>query len=221
MKRAMLVLLLVLIAATPAAAYDPDRVWTKGAIMGSFEGGYGKQFNLESKRTFSDIEFLEIAARWSILPMGQTGKGGWRLDRVRALGIGECLDAAAEPDIVARLRELTGERGPDVTVDATGRPEVWEQAMAAVVRGGTVVFFGGCAPGTTVRLDTRRVHYEELTLIGAFHHTPELIRRAVELLESETVMPDGLLTHRMGLEDVGQALELMSRGEALKILIEP
>jgi L-iditol 2-dehydrogenase len=84
-----------------------------------------------------------------------------------------------------------------------------------------VVFFGGCAPGTSVRLDTRRVHYEELTLVGAFHHTPEAIRRAVELLESEALVPDGLLTHRMGLEGVRDALELMSRGEALKVLIEP
>src|SRR4029077_5625186 len=31
---------------------------------------------------------------------------------------------------------------------ATGRPEVWAQAVSAVTRGGTVVFFGGCAPGT-------------------------------------------------------------------------
>lgn len=74
MKRPMLVLLLVLIAATPAAAYDPDRVWTKGAIVGSFEGGYGKQFNLENKGSFSDIEFLTLGMRWSILPMGQTLK---------------------------------------------------------------------------------------------------------------------------------------------------
>jgi len=82
-----------------------------------------------------------------------------------------------------------------------------------------VVFFGGCAPGTTVRLDTRRAHYEELTLTGAFHHTPELIRRAVELLESEALMPDGLITHRMSLPEVPQALDLMARGQALKVLI--
>ena len=106
-------------------------------------------------------------------------------------------------------------------MDATGRPEVWEQAIAAAGRGGTVLFFGGCAPGTAVRLDTRRAHYDELTLLGAFHHTPELIRKAVDLLESEMVMPDGLITHRMGLAEVRGALELMSRGDALKVLIEP
>ncbi len=149
------------------------------------------------------------------------GKAGWRLDRVRALGLGECVDAGATSDLVADLRAATGGRGADVTIDATGRPEVWEQAMDAVGRGGSVVFFGGCAPGTTVRLDTRRAHYEELTLLGAFHHTPELIRKAVELLETGAVRPDGLITHRMGLDGVRRALDLMSRGEALKVLIEP
>jgi L-iditol 2-dehydrogenase len=148
------------------------------------------------------------------------GKPGWRLERVRALGIAECLDPGGG-DVVAALRAATGGRGPDVAVDATGRPEVWEQAMHAVGRGGCVVFFGGCAPGTRVTLDTRRAHYEELTLVGAFHHTPELVRRAVELLESVAVAPEGLLTHRMELERVKEALDLMAQGEALKVLITP
>jgi L-iditol 2-dehydrogenase len=112
-----------------------------------------------------------VAAQRGARPL-LVGKTGWRLDRVRGLGIAECLDAGQSPSLAALLRDVTGGRGVDVAVDATGRPEVWEQAVAAVGRGGTVVFFGGCAPGTTVAVDTRRVHYEELTLVGAFHHTP-------------------------------------------------
>src|SRR5262245_4784953 len=149
------------------------------------------------------------------------GKRGWRLDQVRRLRIGDCLDATASSDIVHTLREHLDGHGADVAIDATGLPNVWEQALAVVGRGGTVVFFGGCAPGTTVSLDTRRAHYEELTLLGAFHHTPDLIRRAIELLDSGALQPEGLLTHRMGLEAVATALDLMARGEALKVLIEP
>jgi L-iditol 2-dehydrogenase len=149
------------------------------------------------------------------------GKAGWRLDQVRALGLGTCVDALSVPDIASHLRGLTGGRGPDVTVDATGRPEVWEQAIDGVGRGGTVILFGGCAPGTSVRLDTRRTHYEELTLVGAFHHTPATIRRAVELLESKAIEPSGLLTHRMGLGQVKEALALMERGETMKVLVDP
>jgi L-iditol 2-dehydrogenase len=149
------------------------------------------------------------------------GKAGWRLDQVRALGLGTCVDALSVPDIVGHLRGLTAGRGPDVTVDATGRPEIWEQAIDGVGRGGTVILFGGCAPGTSVRLDTRRAHYEELTLVGAFHHTPAMIRRAVELLESKAIEPSGLLTHRMGLGQVKEALALMERGETMKVLVDP
>jgi L-iditol 2-dehydrogenase len=149
------------------------------------------------------------------------GKPGWRLDRVRSLGIAECLDTTQAVDLTSLLRETTGGAGVDVAVDATGRPEVWEQAMVAVGRGGTVVFFGGCAPGTTVTVDTRRAHYEELALVGAFHHTPALIRLAVSLLESGGLVPDGLLTHTMGLGQVREALGLMDQGLALKVLIEP
>jgi L-iditol 2-dehydrogenase len=149
------------------------------------------------------------------------GKAGWRLDRVRALHVADCVDALASADVVADLRAMTDGRGAHVTIDATGRPEVWEQAMAAVGRGGSVVFFGGCAPGTSVQVDTRRAHYEELALVGAFHHTPELIRQAIEALEAGVVKPDGLITHSMGLGDVRRALELMATGGALKVLIEP
>ena len=84
----------------------------------------------------------------------------------------------------------------------------------AVGRGGTVVLFGGCAPGTSVRLDTRRAHYEELTLVGAFHHTPALIRRAVELLASRAIDPDaaGDPSHGAGAGE-RSARDLMERGE--------
>ncbi|HEX9821724.1 MAG TPA: zinc-binding dehydrogenase [Methylomirabilota bacterium] len=149
------------------------------------------------------------------------GKQGWRLTLAQSLGIGEVIDATATDDVVAAVRAATGGRGADVTIDATGRPEVWRHAVDAVGRGGSVVFFGGCAPGTTISVDTRRAHYEELALLGAFHHTPDLVRRAVELLESNTVEPEGLITHRMGLGGVPDALALMAAGQAQKVLIEP
>ena len=120
------------------------------------------------------------------------GKAGFRFKQVRRSASRSAWMPRRPTTWWPPSARVTERRGADVTIDATGRPEVWEQAMDAVTRGGTVVFFGGCAPGTTVPLDTRRVHYEELTLLGAFHHTPETIRRAVDLLDSGAVNPEGL-----------------------------
>lgn len=148
------------------------------------------------------------------------GKAGFRLERARGLGFAACVDVAGGGDPVGAVRDAAG---GDVrcVIEATGRTEAWEQAMAVAGKGATVVFFGGCAPGASVPLDTRRVHYEELRLVGVFHHTPALIRRAVALLVDGTLDPTPLVTHEMGLADVPRALDLMSRGEALKVLIRP
>ena len=81
------------------------------------------------------------------------------------------------------VRALTPEkRGSDVVMEAVGRPEAWEWAMHMVRKGGTVNFFGGCASGTKVQLDTNRLHYSEITLKATFHHTPETVRRAFALI---------------------------------------
>jgi len=163
---------------------------------------------------------LALGARQRGARVIVVGKAGWRLERARAMGLGECVDARTVSDVPGHVRAVTG-GGAEVTIDATGRPEVWEQAIDAVGRGGTVVLFGGCAPGTSVRVDTRRAHYEELTLVGAFHHTPDLIRRAVDLLAAGAIDPGPLLTHQMGLAQVKEALAMMERGETMKVLVDP
>jgi L-iditol 2-dehydrogenase len=164
---------------------------------------------------------LAMAARQRGAAVIVVGKAGWRLEQVRAMGLGPCVDGPAVAELTPHLRGLTGGRGPDVTIDATGLPEVWEQAIHAVGRGGAVILFGGCAPGTSVRVDTRRTHYEELTLVGTFHHTPATIRSAVELLESKAIEPGALLSRRVGLAEVREALVSMERGETMKVLVDP
>ena len=59
---------------------------------------------------------------------------------------------------------MTGGRGADVVIEAVGLPEVWQLAITLLRRGGVVNFFGGCASGTEVKLDTNLLHYSELTL---------------------------------------------------------
>jgi L-iditol 2-dehydrogenase len=88
--------------------------------------------------------------------------------------------------------------GADVVIEAVGTAEAWEDALQLVRPGGTVVFFGG----REVALDTYRLHYEELTLRGAFHHTPRHVRAALAFLASGAYPWHRLVTHEVGLEQV-------------------
>jgi len=66
--------------------------------------------------------------------------------------------------------------------------------------GGTVLFFGGLPRDAAPVVDAYRVHYEELTLRGAFHHTPATVRAALTFLASAAYPWERLVTHRVGLE---------------------
>ena len=53
-----------------------------------------------------------------------------------------------------------------------------------------------------VPLDAQRIHYEELTLRGAFHHTPRTVKTALTFLASGARPWEKLLTHEISLEEL-------------------
>jgi len=61
--------------------------------------------------------------------------------------------------VVEEVRKYTEEqRGADVAIEAVGLPEVWEETLLMVRKGGRVILFGGCETGTKVSLDTSLIH---------------------------------------------------------------
>jgi L-iditol 2-dehydrogenase len=90
----------------------------------------------------------------------------------------------------------------DVVIEAAGTDTAWERAVELARPGGTVLFFGGLRSGASVAVNAHRLHYEELTLRGAFHHTPRHVRAALAFLASDAFPFERLITHRIGLEGV-------------------
>jgi L-iditol 2-dehydrogenase len=123
-----------------------------------------------------------------------------------------CLrDAGAEVIVAggsAERRTLAAEfggvpgdaRDADVVIEATGKPKGWRDAVEAVRRGGTVLFFGGVQGD--VALDAERLHYDELTVRGVFHHTPHTVRASLAFLASGAYPWDRLLTHEIALDQL-------------------
>ena len=142
-------------------------------------------------------------------------------DSVAILGAGPiglllcaCVaDAGGQPVVVGgrpERRELVplfgGETGDgelaDIVIEAAGTEEAWQRAVELVRPGGTAVFFGGLERGAELRVDSFRLHYEELTLRGSFHHAPRHVRAALAFLASGARPWERLITHRVGLEGV-------------------
>lgn len=145
-----------------------------------------------------------------------------QLDRAARMGADELVLNHDGADAVSAVKNLTHGRGADVVIEAVGLPELWQLGVHMLRRGGVVNFFGGCASGTEVRLDTNLLHYSEITCKASFHHTPALMRKALEAITRGYVTAKDFVN---GVEPLTNLLEvmqhLMSHNGHLKTAIIP
>jgi len=145
-----------------------------------------------------------------------------RLDLAAALVKPDETVCAEDGDVVEQVLKLTDGRGADVVIPAAAAGAAQEQGLRIVAPQGRISFFGGLPKDKpTITLDSNLVHYSELTIVGANGSSPAHNARALELIASGAVPVLDLITHRLPLDSVLEALDVVARGEAIKVTIEP
>ena len=131
------------------------------------------------------------------------------------------IDASSE-DVVTRIMDLTDGRGADVIITATPANITQEQAVAMAARNGRISFFGGL-PKTnpTITLDSNLVHYRQLHIHGANGSAPAHNKRALEYIASGQVPVKDLITEHLPLDQALRAFDIVAKGDAIKVTIEP
>jgi L-iditol 2-dehydrogenase len=124
----------------------------------------------------------------------------------------------SDEEIKVKLKSLLP-YGADVVIEAVGKPEAWQLCLSLVRKGGLINYFGGCVQGTSIQVDTFRLHYDEIRLIGVFHHSPEYIKAALELISSDKISMKNLISQKFSLSDLPKALALHEDGSVFKTLI--
>ncbi len=149
------------------------------------------------------------------------GRRPGRLRAARAMGVADVCDAATE-DPAAWVMARTENRGAERVIEAVGQPDAWETAISLTRKGGVVNLFGGCPAGSRIQVSTDRLHYEALTLLGTFHHTPATIRAALALLATGAIPVDVLVEQDAPLSRLPELLPELARGGGpLKVCLRP
>jgi L-iditol 2-dehydrogenase len=143
-----------------------------------------------------------------------------RLSEARNIGTDLTINSS-ESNLLKEILNLTGSRGADLVIEAVGRKETWESTTPLVRKGGTILLFGGCPAGSEATFSADKMHYGELQIQGAFHHTPAAVERAFNLISSGQVAIKPIISHQMPLERAEEALQLMGNGKALKVALIP
>jgi L-iditol 2-dehydrogenase len=147
-----------------------------------------------------------------------TGLEEERLKTAKKLG----ADLAFDPSqTIKSVRDFTGGIGADYVFECTGQPAIWEASTDYVRKGGTVILFGGCRAGTAVRFSAERLHYDEITLKGAFHFTPQDVKKAFLVLRNKTIDVKKLISGTCQLKDIQTVFARLVKGEGVKYAFTP
>ena len=140
----------------------------------------------------------------ALLPSTSTTRS-WRLPR--NAGARELINTTRE-DVHARLQEITGGHGPDVIIEAIGRPETYRAAVEEV-----------CSPGALSTLDTPRTHVsfetrlfvqKELDIRGSRNALPEDFKEVIRMFEQKRFPTAEAISATVPLEEAPAILRAWS-----------
>jgi L-iditol 2-dehydrogenase len=159
--------------------------------------------------------FLQLLARAGVAVVG-CDRDPRRVALARRFGP-ECHGPEEALGAVARASDG---RGADVAVITGGGAAVLPDVLAALRDGGAVHYFAG-GPGSALPVALDTLYHRELTLTATYSSSPADLREALSLLAEGCVRVDGLYTHRVPLDRVGEGAELARSRAAVKVFVTP
>ena len=132
------------------------------------------------------------------------------LDLAKRFGAATCLEA--RPDVVERIREVTG-GGAHLSLDALGHPATASNSVLSLRRRGRHVQVGLLPEGPTP-LPMDRVIGWELEILGSHGMPAHAYGPMMELVAAGALRPDLLVARTIGLTEAADALAGMDRSTA-------
>lgn len=157
-----------------------------------------------------------------------------RLELALRLGADHVVDLADTPaaeDRLAAVRGWLGERGADAVIGCVGHPDAFAQAIDFVADGGVVAEVGSFTDrGTTDFNPYSQLLRRNISIEGVYGAGPamhERFLRGLAILERADLPLTEVVSHRVALSDVGEALKALTGAyridgrDVIKVSVDP
>jgi threonine dehydrogenase-like Zn-dependent dehydrogenase len=192
-----------------------------GVEWSLFEGGVGYDSTVliqgPGQQGLSQTVICKQAGASLVIVTG-TSKDGARLEVAKTLGADHVIDVQKE-DPVARIKEITGGKGVDVSLDCTagaGTIPILLGVEALKRKAGTIVVQGEMKEFPNFPLEKVTTKY--ITIKSARGHSYRACELALAQLASHRFPLEKVTTHRFGLTDVDMAIRSVG-GQGVKDVI--
>jgi L-iditol 2-dehydrogenase len=142
--------------------------------------------------------------------------------RAMAQRLGANTVMSAEGDVPTGVRKANDGRLADLVIVCTGAFPAFEQALQAVDRGGTVLFFAPTEPGVFLPIPVNEFWRKGITVLPSYGGSPRDISIAIDMLRARRVPVQEMITHHIGLAEAARGFQMVAHGDtSIKVIIEP
>ncbi len=146
-----------------------------------------------------------------------------KLDVARDLGATDGVLWAGSPEATAGAVVEASGGGVDYAIEATGRPEAMTAAFLSTRTRGAAVLIGIPREDAVVQLPALSIPRKERRVLGSLYGSsyPERdFPHILELYRRGRLPLDRLISHRLPLDEIDRAFELLRGGDAARIVLE-
>ncbi|HOV93289.1 MAG TPA: alcohol dehydrogenase catalytic domain-containing protein [Spirochaetales bacterium] len=184
------------------------------------------------------VERSDLEPGDSVLVNGSGAQGLMSIMIVRAMGAGKVIASGSgfrlqvaqqlgaipvnykSEDVVARVKELTGDLGVTRVIECSGTPEGVRQACEAVAKGGTISMIS--LPSEDVEIPIRRLVLDEVEIKGN-RANPNTLEPAIAMVQENHLDLGRLITHSFPLSKFAEAFDIFvhRKDNSLKVVVKP
>lgn len=165
--------------------------------------------------------FVQLASIWRAGIVAALDLNDWRLEKARSLGASHTINPA-QTDAVEMLRSINNGRLADAVIVTAPSGQAWQMALSLCEKGGAFHCGAPPSPDVEISINPNSLYFREITINSAFSANHIETSAVLELLAAGRLNANAMITHRFGLEGVGEAIRmLLEAGESLKTLIIP
>jgi L-iditol 2-dehydrogenase len=161
---------------------------------------------------------LQLFKKLSSSRIAVVGKVSQRMEKANMMGADAVFSYSSKT--VANILDFAGAcSGASAVVIATSNPAAFELATEVAGKSSKINVFAGMPSGQTFLLDANWLHYNQISITGAFSSTPAILAEAARIAAEKTIDLSTIVTHRYSLEEIEKAMHATEKYFGLRAVI--
>jgi len=118
------------------------------------------------------------------------------------------------------IMQETDSEGADLVITTVLKESIVQESFLYIRKQGTLFIFGSSISKPEISLNSNRIHYDQIKIIGTSTYKPFHFNIALKLLKENRILVTPLITSVEPLKNIRRALDNYVKPENLKIIIK-